>query len=158
MKLGIKALACGVLALAHFGLAAAGPIEDAEVAFNRGDYVTAMKILRPLAERGDATAEYDVGVMYDQGFGVTQNQTELAKWYHRAADHGLAHAQHNLGSIYLEGQGVAQDYAEAAKWYRKAADQGDADGQAELGLLPHRRNGVNLISHRRRCADGPRWR
>ena len=78
MKLGIKALACGVLALAHLGLAAAGPIEDAEVAFNRGDYVTAMKILRPLAERGDATAEYDVGVMYDQGFGVTQNQTEAA--------------------------------------------------------------------------------
>jgi hypothetical protein len=113
MKLAFNALACGgILALAHVGPTAAGPIEDAEAAFNRGDYTTAMEILRPLAKRGDGGAEYDVGVMYDQGFGVAQNQTEAAKWYRRAADHGLEHAQHNLGSMYLEGQGVAQDYAE----------------------------------------------
>jgi TPR repeat protein len=87
MKLAIKPLACGgVLALTRLGLAAAGPIEDAEAAFNRGDYATAMNILRPFAERGDAVAEYDVGVMYDQGFGVSQNEIEAAKWYRRAGD------------------------------------------------------------------------
>ena len=62
--------------------------------------------------------------MYQNGFGVPQDNIEGAKWLRKAAEHGLATAQNSLGSAYEQGLGVPQDYHEAVKWYRKAAAQG----------------------------------
>ena len=78
------------------------------------------------AGKGDAKAQFNLGLKYDTGEGVPQNYTEAAKWYRKAAEQGYAEAQFNLGTLYDEGRGVPQDYAEAAKWYRKAKDQGVA--------------------------------
>jgi len=81
------------------------------------------------AEKGNAKAQFDLGLKYDTGEGVRQDYAEAAKWYRKAAEQGYAEAQFNLGTMYDEGRGVRQDYAEAAKWYRKAKDQGVAGAQ-----------------------------
>jgi tetratricopeptide (TPR) repeat protein len=88
-----------------------------------GDYVTALRLLRPLADQGDVQAQYNLGVFYDHGLGVPQNNSEAVKWYRKAADQGEDRAQNNLATMYANGQGVAQNYSEAVKWFRKAADQ-----------------------------------
>jgi TPR repeat protein len=94
-------------------------------AFERDDYATALNVWRPLAEKGDAAAQYSIGFMYDQGKGVPQDYAEAARWFRKAADQGDARAQYSIGFMYAQGQGVPQDHAEAARWYRKAADQGN---------------------------------
>ena len=81
------------------------------------------------AEKGDAKAQFVLGLKYDTGKGVPQDSAEAAKWYRKAAEQGYADAQFNLGTMYDEGRGVHQDYAEAAKWYRKAKDQGVASSR-----------------------------
>ena len=103
-------------------------------AANRGDYATALKEWRPLAEQGLADAQFNLGLMYRYGEGVPQDYAEAMKWYRLAAEQGNAGAQFALGFMYDEGQGVPPDYAEAAKWYRLAAEQGDALAQVFLGL------------------------
>jgi TPR repeat protein len=116
-------------------VASAGPYEDGVAAYRRGDYATALRLLRPLANRGNAIAEYTLGVMYEVGEGVPQDYGEALKWYRLAADQGYAHAQYYFGRMYDNGRGVAQDYGEALKWYRLAANQGYANAQFSLGSM-----------------------
>ncbi len=78
-------------------------------AYERGDYETALKEFRPLAEQGYASAQSNLGLMYDNGQGVSQDYQEAVKWYRRAAEQGLAIAQSNLGVGYDRGRGVPQD-------------------------------------------------
>jgi hypothetical protein len=100
-----------------------------------GDFTTALKEWRPLADQGDAAAQYYLGAMYYYGDGVVQDYTEAMRWYLLAADQGHAEAQYSLGVMYTNGYGVVQDYTEGAKWYRLAADQGIADAQYSLGVM-----------------------
>jgi hypothetical protein len=72
--------------------AVAGPLEDAVAAAGRDDYATALRLFRPLADQGNALAQYALGVMYDNGQGVQQNYAEAAKWYRKAADQDEAHS------------------------------------------------------------------
>jgi uncharacterized protein len=104
-------------------------------AYHSGDYATALREWRPLAEQGDASAQTNLGLMYDRGLGVPQDYAEAMKWYRLAAEQGEVSAQFNLGLMYDRGLGVPQDYAEAMKWYRLAAEQGDASAQTNLGLM-----------------------
>src|SRR3972149_6213739 len=106
--------------------AIAGTYEDATKAYERGDYKTAFRLIKPLAEQGSPKSQYNLGLMYALGHGVRQDYAEAVKWYRKAADQGDASARFNLGLMYSSGQGVPQDYAEAVKWYRKGADQGGA--------------------------------
>jgi len=62
------------------GPAWSGPLEDGRAAYGRGDYANAMRILLPLAENGNANAQYDLGLMYDNGRGVAQDYPLAAKW------------------------------------------------------------------------------
>jgi TPR repeat protein len=88
------------------------------------------------AQQGDADAQNKLGLMYLNGKeGVTQNDIEAAKWFHKAAEQEHADAQFYLGVMYYSGKGVTQNDIEAAKWYRKAAEQGHADAQNILGLM-----------------------
>ncbi len=88
---------------------------------------------RALAERGDAAAQFNLGVMYATGRGVPEDDTEADRWFRLAADQGNAAAQYDLGLRYDNGEGVPQDYAEAILWYRLAAEQGGARAQLNLG-------------------------
>ena len=94
-------------------------------AYERGDYATALREWRPLAEQGNALAQYNLGVMYDNGRGVPQDYAEAMKWYRKAAAQGHAWALWTLGGIYENGLAVPQDYVEAHKWYNLAAAQGN---------------------------------
>ena len=116
--------------------------QDGNDAYNRKDYKTAYKLWLPLAEQGDAKAQYNLGQMYYEGQGVPQDHKEAVKWYRLAAEQGFAKGQYNLGTMYAEGEGIPQDYKEAVKWTRLAADQGDADAQYNLGQMYYFSRGV----------------
>ena len=100
------------------------------------------KALIETAEKGDAGAQFNLGVRYANGQGVAKDEVEAVKWYRKAADQGDADAQSNLGWMYDNGQGVAKDEVEAVKWYRKAADQGHAFAQYNLGVMYANGQGV----------------
>jgi TPR repeat protein len=104
-----------------------------EAGINRKDWPEAMLWLRKAADQGNARAETNIGVMYANALGVTQNYTEAMRWYRMAADQENVRAQCDIGALYLLGFGVAQNQLEAMRWYRKAADQGDPCGQNQLG-------------------------
>jgi TPR repeat protein len=89
-----------LLVLASAGPAAAGPMEDAAIAYERGDYATAIRLLRVLAEQGDCGAQVQLGVMYQNGEGVRQNPAEATKWFRIAAEQGDPRAQLNIGITY----------------------------------------------------------
>ena len=78
------------------------------------------------AEQGLAAAQSQLGIMYGNGLGVTQDPVEAAEWYRLAAEEGHVFAQYYIGVIYVNGEGVPQDYAEGAKWLRLVAKQGGA--------------------------------
>jgi hypothetical protein len=115
------------------GTATAGPLEDAISAYQRGDYATALRLWYPLAEQGDADAQFRLGVMYESGQGVLRNEAEAINWYRKAAEQDDAVAQFNLGVMYAKG--VSPNHAEAALWYRCAADHGLAGAQFNLGMM-----------------------
>ncbi len=96
-------------------------------AYERGDYETALKEWRPLAEQGDADAQFNLGVMYDMGLGVPQDYQEAMKWYWLAAEQGNTGAQNNLGFMYGNAQGVPKDYVLAHMWLNLVAAKGLKD-------------------------------
>ncbi len=111
---------------------------DAGVAaYNEGNYHKAFKLFKPLAEQGDAQAQFHLGTMYYNGKGVPQDYREAEKWYRKGAEQEDAAAQFMLGVMYYYGKGVPQDYKEAVKWYRKVAEQGDDAAQYALGTIYH---------------------
>lgn len=124
------------------GATDAGPVEDGNAAYQRGDYVTALKLLRPLVEQGDAGAQDILAIMYYVGQGVPQNRAEAIRLYRLAAEQGNAHSQDALGFAYRDGVGVTRDDAEAAKWFRKAADQDNIDAQFNIGEMYELGTGV----------------
>ena len=122
----------------------AGPFEAGLSALERAHYSTAMRAWLKLANQGAAEAQNNVGHLYEQGFGVSQNYTEAMNWYRRSADQGLAEAQHNMGMLYYHGYGVAENQRAAAKWFKRAALQELVDSEYMLGLAYHEGKGVEL--------------
>ena len=95
--------ACAIVALVLNGAAAlAGPWEDGMVAYNRGDYVPAMKLFRPLAQAGNARAQNVLGVMYRRGEGVTRSSAKAFMWFSLAARKGDTQAKTNLQQVTKE--------------------------------------------------------
>ena len=76
------------------------------------------------AEQGHAQAQFNLGVMYDNGEGVPEDDAEAVKWFRMAAEQGYALAQYNLGVMYATGEGVPEDYVRAYAWFNLAAAQG----------------------------------
>ena len=93
-------------------------------AYNRGNYAAALREWRPLAEQGNASAQYNLGFMYSNGRGVPEDDTEAVRWYRLAAEQGDAKAQTNLGIMYANGRGVPEDLVAAYMWWNLSAAQG----------------------------------
>jgi TPR repeat protein len=93
------------------------------------DYDLALKWYQLAANQGDSDAQYNLGVLYDEGNGTAQDYKTALKWYQLAADQGHSYAQYNLGVLYDEGNVTAQDYRTALEWYQLSANQGDSDAQ-----------------------------
>ena len=101
----------------------------------RGDYATALQEWRALAERGDAQAQHNLGVMYDEGYGVPVNDAEAVKWYRKAAEQGVATAQVILGFTYGTGAGIPMNYVNAYMWYSFAKAQGNEMAADNFGIV-----------------------
>ena len=82
-------LATLVLSLSLVAPVVAGPLEDGWAARKRGDYATALRLWRPLAEQGHDDAQVNLGVMYSKGEGVKQDYAKAQEWYRKAAKQGL---------------------------------------------------------------------
>src|SRR5689334_3507377 len=123
MKAMLKRALLMALFLAVVAEAQAG-LQEGIDAYTRKDYATAIKEFKPLANSGDAEAQFYLGAMYDTGLEVPKSDQEAIAWYRKAAVQRNAKAQYNLGVIYERGLGVPQDYRAAVSWYRKAAEQG----------------------------------
>ena len=108
-------LAFLILVIALAAPVTAAELGDAVAAARSGDYATALRGLSPLAEGGDARAQFDIGFMHAYGWGVQRNPAEALTWYRKAANQGLQIAQHFLGLAYANGEGVRPDDAEAAR-------------------------------------------
>jgi len=119
-------------------------------AAQKGDFATALREWKPLAEQGNAPAQFNLGLIYAKGQGVTRNYKTALKWFRLAAEQGLAGAQFNLGLMYEKGRGVPQNDKTAAKWWKLSAEQGLADAQYNLGLMYEKGRGViqdNVYAH-----------
>jgi hypothetical protein len=133
----LRAIRFALAAALWFAFAAAAwaGIDEGVAAYDEGDYTTAMAELRPLADAGDARAQFYLGEIYEGGLGVAQNDAKALEWYRRAAEQGLAKAQYHLGLLYEIGGNVPRDYATAAAWHRRAAEQDYSPAQSSLARL-----------------------
>ena len=142
------------------GMLWAEDFDAALEAYDAGDIDTAYEIWRPMAEQGDAEAQFRLGHIYSGAPGAPwswENQArrddaEAVRWYRLAAKQGHADAQMRLGIMYYDGQGVARDDAEAVRWYRAAAEQGHVDAQIRLGRMY--RQGLGVAQD---AAKAARW-
>lgn len=112
---------CLLLVLAAAEPARAAPLDDANAAFQRGDYATAEKILLPMAEAGNPYAQYRLGMVYAEAMGEMRSTVEAAKWYESAALQGQPFAQYKLGILYVKGDGVPKDFVLAYMWFSISA-------------------------------------
>ncbi len=103
---------------------------------------TAAKELRTSAEAGDASAQYKLGLLYDEGKGVPQNPIQAKEWIEKAAMQGHAGAQLHLGTLFLEGKGAPQSSQLELFWFSRAAEQGDGLALMKLGWMYERGRGV----------------
>ena len=138
-------------------------------AYQQGDYATALQEWKPLADEGNAAAQFNLGIMYQNGQGVDSDPRVAMQWYRRAAEQGYAAAiewvrngaeqgyadlQFIIGAMYELGRGIEQNDAKAITWYRRAARQGHKDAEYALGRPFVTRNGdhVKLIRQGRKLS------
>ncbi len=131
----LRRLALAVVFAAALSTPALADFEAGWGAYQQGDFATALTVWRPLAEAGDARAQFNLGIMFDQGRGVARDRESAILWWRKASEQGMARAMHNLANIYISGEGAAPDYEEALKWLRLAAEKGLARSQYTLGKM-----------------------
>ena len=113
-------------------------------AYEAGDYDSALEEWNPLAEMGNASAQYKLGYMYKTGKGVPLDYGGAVRWYHLAAIQGNASAQSNLGFMYKTGKGVPQDFLQAYMWYEIANISGHKDAEKWLHNLSRKMTAANI--------------
>ena len=106
------------------------------------DAVKAFEWYQKAAAQGNVAAQYNLGVMYDNGVGVPEDDVKAVEWYQKAAVQGAVYAQSTLGYMYSRGEGVNKDLVKAFEWYQKAAAQGNVAAQYNLGVMYD--NGVGV--------------
>ena len=146
--------------LVYTAAASADDYELGRQALESGHSAQAIELWRPLAEAGDADAQFGLGVIYNDAIGVEQDYAEANYWFLRAAEQGYPMAQFNLGNAYKKGTGMAIDPAMAVIWWRKAAEQDFAPAQFNLGSALLEGSGIPrdraaaLSWYRRAAANG----
>ncbi len=131
----MRARLCLILLLLAVAAPARAGFEEGEQAFKRRDYRTAMTELAPLADAGDARAQYYLGAMFVSGLGAPRDDARAAGYLARSAGQNHPQAQGLLGALYLQGRGVPRDDAKGADLVRRAADTGLAGSQYMMGIL-----------------------
>ncbi|MEO8302049.1 MAG: tetratricopeptide repeat protein, partial [Rhizomicrobium sp.] len=143
-------LACLTGSIAH-SLAAnapmtatADPMQDGARHFQKANYRGAVASWQPLAIKGNAVAQNNLGILYLDGKGVKQDTSEAVRYLSLSAASGSSLGQNNLGGLYREGKGVARDYGKAAQWFTAAAAQGNSAAMYNLGLMYEMGQGMKV--------------
>lgn len=134
---------CNLAALTAAALPAKHPTTQSTVSLNR---------LISQAGKGDAAAEFQLGLAYEEGNGTEPDYGRAAEWYEKAANAGNSAAQNNLGVLYATGRGVQWDDARALSWYLRAAVSGNAAAQNNVGYMYSNGRGT-----RADLAEAARW-
>ena len=121
--------------------ATAQDLKKGFAAYQRGDYATALREWEPLAVKGNAKAQNNLGAIYRKGYGVPQDYGEAAKWYAKAAAQGNANAQYSLGLMHFRGHGVVMDFVLAHLWFSLSAAGGHKLGLGARDLAATRMTG-----------------
>lgn len=108
---------------------------DGLQAFNTGDFDKAFREWLPLALEGNPDAQFNIGYMYANGFGLDENLAEAANWYRRSAETGIPDAQYNLALLYSSGRGVERNLERSAHWFLAAALRGHPEARLNMGML-----------------------
>jgi TPR repeat protein len=112
-------------------------------AYQRGDFATALDEWIPLALQGNASAQYNLGVMYKNGDDVSKDYNAAINWYILAAEQGHVDAQFKLGLMYDMGLGVDRETSTAIMWYTLAAEQGNNSAQLRLRMMDINVNSIS---------------
>ena len=105
-------------------------------AFESKQFTTATRMLAPLAEQGNAEAQYRMAIMAQNGLGMVENQLLAYRYMKEAAEAGMGLAQHGLGFMFMQGECVEQNAAKALEWFSRAADQGLQGAMTTIGMTP----------------------
>ncbi len=92
-------------------------------------------LLMSLAEQGDKTYQFAVGIIYGEGHGVPIDEEEAVTWFTKAAKQGHLDAQFNVGMAYFMSKGTFKNHMKALHWFTLAAEQGDTESYFKLGVL-----------------------
>ena len=131
----------------------AAPANPLVAAFQRGDYATVLRILRPKAMAGNPSAEHNLGFMYETGYGVPRNPAIAASWYRKSADQGYPIGQLALGRLYYQGMGLQRNLVEAYKWMYLA-------GRGTSRAFPYLRLIGNMLTYEQMATairEGQLW-
>jgi TPR repeat protein len=143
------------LALSIVGLAvpAWADFQAGMDAYNRGDFSTALREWQPLAEKGDASAQFSLGLSYENGDGVPVDYAKARQWYEKAADQGDAKAQLYLGLQSSFGQGVPMDVVDAYMWYTLASGNGNAHAPGYRNDLTRQMTPAQIAEGQKRARE-----
>lgn len=111
-------------------------------AFESKHFSTAVQLLSPFAEKGNADAQHRCAIMFQNGLGVAPNEAKALEYMTAAAEQGHAVAQHGLGFMYMEGECVEQNSEEAMKWFKKAAEQNMVGSMTTIAMMYEEGKGV----------------
>ncbi len=109
-------------------------LEDGFQAFTAGNYEQALRLWLPIAEKDNADAQYNLGILYQKGLGVEKNLKAAFIWYKRSAANGNTDAMYNLGIMYDKGKVIYRSAKDATKWWKKAAELGNAEAQFNIAV------------------------
>lgn len=116
--------------------------KEGKAHYDAKDYSKAVPKLKAAAEKGHKKAQYRLGLCYDKGRGVTENDAQAFQWYSKSAAQGYHKAQYQLGKCYKDGEGVTKDRKKAVDYFSKAAKQDNADAQYQLAKAYLKGKGV----------------
>jgi len=146
-----------VAALSALALPAAAsdedPFDKAIHTYGCADYPKAFKMIVPLAEGGHGLAQYQMGLMLEQGQGTEANLTEAYKWYKKAADQGIADAYFALGQIYYRGVAVPKDLMQAMVSFDVAARLGHSVSNDWRGMVSNVLNDEQLAKAQKAASE-----
>lgn len=121
----------------------ADTLQEGYEAVRNGNPEQGHAILQPLAEGGDADAQYAVALLYREGWGVEKNMKTAAGYYQKSAEQDHRDAMFEMGWLHQTGEGgLVQDYGKSAKWYQKSAEKGHP--AAMYGIASFYYNGMGV--------------
>jgi len=120
MRKIVTTLLALTLCMAAFPQKAESLYKEGKTLYDAKKYEQAFPKLKAAAEKGHKKAQYRVGLCYDKGRGVAEDDATAVKWYQKSAAQDYAKAQYELAKCYVKGEGVAKDEVKAKSWLKKA--------------------------------------